>query len=234
MKNNDPTIVISWYEEIEARAIEFRRYVPPSGQNDKTWSPYLASIIVEASSIVDSVFRRLFNPKQRVHGKKKRRTALTINDFCALYKSKYDLEKRRPILLTSPPQYRAPFNNWTEHQVPEWWAVHTKLKHDRIKHMRMATWGSAINALAAALIAVAFLPKSTAAMMNRDWLDFDADPQQIEKMSHGGWKEGRGVSVHTKLFALILSGTDLPEEICDLQPHRYGRSPRLVNALARR
>ncbi len=49
--------VISWYENLEAKAVEFKRYVPLAESNLQTWSPLLAEVIVEAGNIVDSLFR---------------------------------------------------------------------------------------------------------------------------------------------------------------------------------
>ena len=224
--------VISWYSNVESKAVEFTRYVPLVGENLQTWSPFLAEIIVEAGSIVDSVLRNSFSPREPCDEEKRKN--LKINDFCRLYRDKYDLHSRKVILISAPPEYRAPFDKWEEHNPPEWWKHYTALKHNRIQAFRHATWTTTIDALAGALLCIATRPVYFPSMMRRDWIDFrNITPERLIELAHEGWKQNLPVSVHTNLFALILGGMPLPEDIKDLEPHRYGASPRLMNYLGK-
>jgi hypothetical protein len=40
--------IIRWYEGLEEEIVDFLRCVPPQDQNMNTWSPRLATVIVEA------------------------------------------------------------------------------------------------------------------------------------------------------------------------------------------
>lgn len=99
--------VISWYSNVESKGLEFRRYVPPVGDNLQVWSPILAEVIVEAGTIVDSVFRSAYRLSAPCDEEERRK--LNINDFCRLHRDKYGLHSRKAILISAPPEYRMPF-----------------------------------------------------------------------------------------------------------------------------
>ena len=43
--------VLRWYESLEEQIVEFLRVVPPHGPNFNTWSPQLATVLVESCNL---------------------------------------------------------------------------------------------------------------------------------------------------------------------------------------
>ncbi len=224
--------VISWYENLEAKAVEFKRYVPLAESNLQTWSPLLAEVIVEAGNIVDSLFRFGADEIQE-RGREKERNRLNINDFRVLYNERYRLDTRKVILLSEPPEYRVPFARWADNHTPAWWSTYTSLKHDRLQSFQSASWIAAIDSLAAALLSLAFQPALIVAMMRKDWLDYRMNPESLIEHAKAGWKNCAALSLHTSLFALILGGPELPDIISNFRPSHYGASSRLINHFGR-
>lgn len=69
--------VIDWYELLEDRLLGYLGHVPRAESNLKVFFPELAGIILEASGLLDSVFREIAPEPMTVNGVVKQR-----NDLC--------------------------------------------------------------------------------------------------------------------------------------------------------
>jgi hypothetical protein len=129
--------------------------------------------------------------------------------------------------LTSPPVYRTPFDGWTSAAAPAWWRIHNRLKHNRLKHLRLATVEVALGALAGALLAIATTPELVRALVRRGWLE--TGPWNIEyaiEFAEAGFAKA-DFTLDTKLFAIPLGPTPLPEDVHDFTPRTHTGSLRL-------
>ncbi len=228
MDDSKADILVRWYENLEEQISDFMRYVPPQGQNKKTWSPRLATVIVESCGLIDSLLRDISPSRVTIKGETLKRKQLELPHFCTLYNTKYGLATRSLIVLSSPPEYRTPFAGWTAAKAPDWWTTHNKLKHERLKHAREATWGRAIDALAGALVTIAVLPELTQALMRRHWLEVNMNPELILDYARDGFRQNDPIPLITSFFALILCNRPLPANIGDFSPAAHGGSARLI------
>ena len=224
--------IIRWYEGLEEEVVEFLRYVPPQNQNMNVWSPRLATVIVEACGLIDSLFRYISPAKVTIHGKKKKRDKLNILDYAELHSSNLQLPAQKIILLISPPSYRNPFGIWSKQgsrsfKTPSWWTINNDLKHQRIDNFCKATMDMAIDALAGALLIISKVPELLPATLRHGWLDLGGlNPEHLLETLQKG-REGR--TLETSLFALWLGYWELPKDIKDFSPLRYHGSKRLLS-----
>ena len=106
--------VLQWYEWLEEELLERFKNIPPADQNLETYSPRLATLIIESCGLLDSILRQISADPASVDGKSKARGKLTIKDYAKLYAEKFQLPDAKSILLTSPPRYLIPFSAWKE------------------------------------------------------------------------------------------------------------------------
>ena len=91
--------VLHWYETLEAQTIEFLRVVPPHGPNLDTWSPRLATVLVESCNLIESVLYHITPATVSVSGKTKKRNDLQLADYAQLYCTNLRLPDHTAILL---------------------------------------------------------------------------------------------------------------------------------------
>lgn len=147
--------LLEWYERIEDGILEFAEHVPLIHTNDVITSPRLASYLLDACGLIDSVFREMTPDPANIVQQVVRRGDCGIKEFAVLHSQELLLPKVRSILLVSPPRYFMPFKSWetvTSIQTYcdlEWWNSYNALKHDRLSHLSRATLGTALEALSA-------------------------------------------------------------------------------------
>ena len=236
--------VLQWYEWLENELLEILKYVPPADQNLATFSPRLASLIIESCGLLDSILRQISSDPEMVNGKNKPRDKLDISDYANLYASKFDLPASKSILLLTPPRYLTPFSAWLgllsegEYQSPPWWRIHNELKHDRIANLRKARLEVAIESLCALHHVIAMVPEFASAFLRRGWvLGGGALAPQFKLEILEGKMPGTMLSllVESKLFIVARGLTKFPDRIEDFDPERFdvGASERIINFLGR-
>src|SRR5262249_27548336 len=129
--------VLQWYESLETQVMHFMQVVPPQGANLSAWSPTLATVLVEACNLLESVLYHITPDPVALPGSGKRtpRDSLTLAHYAALYSSKLRLPERKAAFFQEPFGWRTPFSGWagrsTNFQNPLWWEVHNRSKHRR-------------------------------------------------------------------------------------------------------
>ena len=75
MDSKNADLIIEFYKDVEKRLLKFTKYIPYNDENKSVMLPLLSSIIVEAGSLIDIIFREKFanNNKQKEN--------LNINDY---------------------------------------------------------------------------------------------------------------------------------------------------------
>jgi len=233
---------LMWFDSTERRLVKFCHDVPPQNQNLKTWSPLLAEIIVEASSIVDSLFCHIAGSADAATPTGSKKNNLGLPDYFELYNGDLELSKRKLILLTTPPEFRSPFNCWTPENAPLWWATHNKLKHDRLKHMPAAHLSSAIEATGGAfMLFCAFAEEHASllrALMRHESLSsYNVNPEILLKQAEGktlrSYLKSWPIWSLSRFFAVMLGGEELPSKIEDFRPAPYNGGPKLMEFFGR-
>ncbi len=216
--------VAQWYELLEERLLDYIRFVPPIEANLAVHSPKLAGIILEASGLLDSVFRQISPDPVTVRGMQEPARDLDIGDYQELYSARFDLPNYRSYVLISPPQVRCPFNSWGRGEHLPWWATYNKIKHNRIANLRKATLDLAIEAMCALHQVLSRVPDFGEAVLRHHWFKSNVgSPGQAVAMLRDdpSWASIRFL-VGTKLF-LVGRGREgaLPARIEDFDIQGY-------------
>jgi hypothetical protein len=242
MDDLDKDLVLQWYDSLESQLLEVMRYVPPAPENLTNYSPQLASIVVDACGLLDSILRQVSPDPATISGKSKARRKLDIEDYANLYASKFALPDLKSILLLSPPRYASPFAPWAplvagnKYAPTAWWSTHTDLKHDWIANLKKAQLEIAIESLCALHQVIAVVPDLGKAIMRRGWIPGrNLNPEIVVEIL--GWKTTptNAIMIETKLFATARGKTTLPADINDFHPAYItgGQSQRLVDFFGR-
>jgi hypothetical protein len=173
--------MLRWYEGLETQVMDFICLVPPHDtHNLNSWSSQMATVLVEACCLIESIFHQFKNEAATVQGKPQPRARLTLGAYAELDSSRLCLPERTVILLTDTPTYRTPFALWTDpmggacfdkhKHVPEWWDLYNRSKHRRITAFPEFTLTRAIDALARALVVISTIPAFAPALLRHEWL----------------------------------------------------------------
>jgi hypothetical protein len=235
--------VLRWYEGLEAQVIDFIRVVPPHGDNLGAWSPMIATILVEACCLIESIWYQFKDDAAKVQGPNTPGARPTLGPYAALYAPLLRLPERTAILRTDTSGFRTPFALWSDlvggapfdgkRHVPEWWALYNDSKHHRIEVFPKFTLTRAIDALAGALVVIATVPAFTPALVLHEWLPLDGRPQSMMQ-DYQQTLQGQHVTpeewpfmVRTRLFALLIGHGTLSTDINDFRPFFHRGDPRL-------
>lgn len=133
--------VLCWYERLERSVLEFAQYVPLTSENERLKAPVLAGVLIDACSLLDSMFRDMTPGSVSVSGKTKSKSDCDIVDFARLHSQHLDLPDTQSVVLVSPPRYRVPFEKWKDLSASHayvplpWWQAYTSLKHDCLSNL---------------------------------------------------------------------------------------------------
>ena len=146
MDTEKSDLIICWYMDLEGRLEHLLATVPYRSDTMNLFFPPLASIFLDACSILDAVFREEYSGTVK-------RSDLTFKDYPAEYEPRLGLGDCRTVLLQYPTTYLQPFNSWTRpagsSKSLDWWQDHNTLKHDRIAHSDKATLQNCVASLCA-------------------------------------------------------------------------------------
>lgn len=137
--DNRVEFVITQFSGLERQLTECMEFLPFIEHNMKVVSPKFIPLILEACSIIDSVFKEITGD-----GEKK----LNLRAYAKLNEDRLELEETISIFLGSPIRFYQPYKAWTE-RTPSWWGAYNRLKHHRLSNYEFATYESAVLSLAA-------------------------------------------------------------------------------------
>jgi hypothetical protein len=225
-------LVIQWYIDLEERLLNFIKHIPYTDKNRKVALPLLAGIVVEAGSLIDTIFREEYG------GSSKNRDQLNISDFAEYYEKEFSFSNKKSILYVFPPSYLNPFMSWTDsssgkYEHIEWWKSYNRLKHSRIQHSELSTLETALNAMCGFHQVISQLPVFANSLLRHDMV------------SYGGWaiesvadilKDRNSkytLLIESELFAIPKGPTLFPDKISDIQPLKYGQGKKLSRFMGR-
>lgn len=152
---------VSNLRALERQIESCMEYIPFVEGNEKVVSPKFIPVILEACSLIDSVFHEISTEGAERFNLKK---------YSEMYESQLELEKNISLFLAAPIRALKPFAGWTERQ-PEWWAAYNSLKHDRLKNYGAATFGNAVMALVGLHQVMVRLKEFVGAFLRAGWID---------------------------------------------------------------
>lgn len=224
--------VIRWYESLEERVVDYMKGTPPQGQNLRAWSPILATVLVEACNLLESVLYHITPEPPPSSLGLRSRSRLILEHYAKLYSKRFGLPGRKVAFFQEPFGWRIPFKRWARRKMvpkkglvfpaPEWWNVHNASKHRRLDHFNEFTLEKTIDALAGALVIITTAPYEPSgeelalAMVKNGWTPTQTDILNFYK---GRW----GLYFfcpETRLFSVPLGEASLPKDIHALQNPR--------------
>ena len=209
--------VLEWFLELEERLSELMRHVPYSENTEEVSLPRAAGIILEAGSLIDTVFRETM-PTQASRG------SLTMRDYRPHFEDKFHLSNLRSLMFYWPPKYLVPFSGWQAagaggEQQPSWWRAYSDMKHSRISSLPQATLGNAVLTLAALHQVMSQTSPFWEPLLRREMID--SNHIHVANYVHSlttkqPWAS-EVVTVESALFSTTLGSKRFPERIADLR-----------------
>jgi hypothetical protein len=222
--------LLDWYERIEKGILTFAEHVPLVLENEGFQAPMLASYLIDAAGLVDSVFRDMTQDMNEVSRGSVKRDDCKIVDFYELHTKSLDLHNTRSIMLVSPARTRCPFSMWKDRYASlPWWKAYNDLKHDRLANIRVSTVGAALDALSGLHQVISRRLDLVPMMIRRGWLSTGLWSLDAVIEEAGKGKLPDAFVVQTKLYATPV-GTSrglhppeahFPDDLKDLKPHYF-------------
>lgn len=231
--------VFQWTEFIEGQAERVLRDMPWTPENEKAWSPRIASLVIEACSLIDSVFKAILpaGASAIVKGKD---TPIgvkpSLEKLAAYFNPKRGLHDYRALFLSGTGHLIGPFSIWdpenTTYENPDWWETYNDLKHNRVQHLHEVTLRVAVQALAGAFLVVATSVELGEGLIRSGWLDTSRYVEYValdDFRRHGPLAAEPNVHfpLESELFFTSVGSRRLPARIEDFQPSTYGASSRV-------
>jgi hypothetical protein len=227
--------VLRWYERLERSVLEFGERVPLTVENETLKAPILASALIDACSLLDSMFRDMTPDPVSVNGKTKTRHDCMVADFAWLHSQPLDLPNTQSVMLVSPPRYRAPFEKWKSINASQayaplpWWQAYTVLKHDCLSSLDKATVGFALDALCALNQLIARRLDMIRIVMRHGWFPSERYDISFVLSEVNEGKLPDTFVVQSKLFAVPVgeprgsspATRQFPPDLNDLKPHYF-------------
>jgi hypothetical protein len=152
---------------------EVLRIVPFCPEHGGMWSPRLATVLLEAGSQIDSLWRFEATenslPKRIVPNGP---IDWNITDFFSFFGSSLAV-KWVVFFGGERSQLVSPFTNWqgqANYKPLDWWKAYTALKHDRLANHTRATLAAAVEAVAGLFLAIARSGYCDEYLMQAGWV----------------------------------------------------------------
>ncbi len=203
------TVIVS-FNLIERMMSDIVGVVPFCPEHHGVWSPQLATVLLEAGSQLDSLW-------------KARSPAGPRPDMPAYFSQFGEGVARSWLVFWGEGGHRVqPFAAWdgaaswakTDYVPLPWWRAYNAVKHDRLAERRQATLMNAVEALAALFVAIVRSPPCASAVANEEWIpDPSRYGQTPEELLAGGGFIGNLVA-ESRLFSFPFhAGAERPVSV---------------------
>jgi hypothetical protein len=209
--------VIQTFTATEEMLEEVLQIVPFCQEHGGIWSPRLATVLLEAGSQIDSLWR--FESKESSRPKRTGRNGgqmeWDIRDFFSFFGM--DLVAKwvvffggeRPLLIP-------PFSDWqgqANYKPLDWWKAYTALKHDRLGNQTCATLAAAVDAVAGLFLAIARSGYCDEYLMQANWVTCSTFGHDDDVKLDDFPAENYAV-IETRLFSYSLGLWRGVEKVC--------------------
>jgi len=156
MATGDADTAIESFLDLERRFESFVRVVPITPEHNRVHSPVLASILLDACSLLETVLKSTmdnarYNAVNNIANMRAMRYAdnppyLNIGHLRAAYRP--DMFYAKPVWYLPRGESSFPWYVWRNPQgQPRWWAAYNSVKHSRFQNARHATLLTTLHAL---------------------------------------------------------------------------------------
>lgn len=228
--------IYEWYADIERRLLEIVRVLPfvEHAELANIHSPRLASILLEAASLVDALLRDQLPSKfTRPNGKNCSREKANIRDYLNELNPTLRLSKSQSLLLIGIPTLLSPFAPWDNKTVPQlpWWRAYNALKHDRLTSSPDVTLAYCLDATCALNQMMMKLPWILKLSFRFGWTQTGGYNPQIA-IEDVLIPKTMGYIAYTEFFATFLCPV-AHRTVDDIRPVMFRNGERLQSHLGR-
>ncbi|QSV46268.1 hypothetical protein [Geobacter benzoatilyticus] len=202
-------LIISSYKFVEQLLAETLQVIPYCAEHENVWSPRLSTVLLEACSQLDSLWKFELNQDMPVEN-----TQRTIVDYYQYFGRR--VAGRWLVLWVDNGERIQPFEAWNSvadyskesYQPLEWWRAYTDIKHDRYLNHSKATLKNAVNAVSALFISIAHSPACAESLAQEGFIPSPSSYDMSAKELLADYSGVSGVVAETKLFSHpIVPGT---------------------------
>jgi hypothetical protein len=152
--------VLNTYQRVEDSLHAVLQVVPYCDNHRNVWSDHLATVILEACSLLDSLWLAQSWQSPCVR-ESKRRNAIKMFDYFKYY-GEY-MEPKWLVFWAEEPEKIYPFKDWSktgeyktknDENFLDWWTAYNNLKHDRLQNRQEATLLNSVRAVSALFLAI--------------------------------------------------------------------------------
>ena len=215
------SFVVTTFRSLEEQLISCMEYIPYLDQNLQVASPRLVPLLMDACSLIESIFRHTQGNTQRGG----------LRSYATILEGRLGLEEATTLLLISPMKLLRPFAGWTS-SVPPWWDAYNRLKHDRIQNSNAATLGYSVAALAGLHQVLARSREFFGNLAAAGWFNWNDAEHLMElfTMRDVGVANPPEMPVETKLFvsSTIGSFVDWNSPAPTVDEHGWNFSSRVI------
>lgn len=177
---------VEGYLFIESMLKETLHYVPSVPEHQSVWSPRFTTIILEACSQMDSLWKQV--GVELGHWKKDGRPTIQqyFMRFGQQLAHQWVMFFEGALTSMISPFYRWESNTFKapdyKGRTPEWWQAYNDLKHNRLANRKKATLENATQSLAALLLSIVYSGTCDQAIMDAELFDLHVMPSPFPKI----------------------------------------------------
>lgn len=228
--------VYEWYRDIERRLSEVVQVLPfvEGAQLKGIRSPRLASILLEAASLVDAILRyQLPERFTGAKGKMTRKEDANIADYRKELEPVLGLSRSQSLLLLGLPSLLSPFAPWSDSEDYKlhWWRAYNGLKHDRLSGSGGVTLADCLEAACALNQVMMNVPIIRGFVFRFGWAQLAGHNPQMA-INVLGKSADQSYVAYTDFFATFLCPVTY-RSVDDIRPIDFRNSERLQSHLGR-
>jgi len=203
--------VLNTYQRIEDSLNRVLQVVPYCDNHKKVWSDYLVTVILEACSLLDSLWRDQSWQSSCVRNQKKTKNDLMMFDYFKYY-GEY-MEPRWLVFWSEEPIIKHPFKGWSktgqykekgDQTFLDWWTAYNNLKHDRLQNRTEATLHKAVRAVGALFLAILRCEDCRGEIFQSGWLTGKRERPECFLGEDSPSDKDAFVAAETKLFTYAV------------------------------
>ena len=203
--------VLNTYLRIKESLHRVLQIVPYCDNHKGVWSDYLVTVILEACSLLDSLWRTQSWQSSCVQ-KSKKRNNLNMFDYFTYY-GEY-MEPRWIVFWAEKPIMKYPFKGWSktgkykskdDQGILDWWTAYNNLKHDRLENRPEATLHRSVRAVSALFLAILRCEDCRQAIAQAGWLSCQFRKPETWLGEDSPSCKDRYIAAETKLFSYAVS-----------------------------
>lgn len=224
-----------WYNNLENRLRNIIDIFPITNTTSslEISTPRFVSILVESSSIVDSLFRKIFPPKAKLpSGKEIKREDAKIMHYYSVLEPTLKLTETYTLFMAPLPIMLHPFEKWSGKSSPDWWKLYNNLKHNRLSKTTEVGLRNTLDCLCALHQLMTKVTEILKLSLRFGWINSSGfNPKYLIELLEQK-STSRNFLTYTNLFCTPIVPVEWKDET-DIKPIKFDNADKLITYLGR-